>query len=253
MRKVIFIFFALVFLASNAFAAASSVPLREMKWPFDGVFGYVDKQSAQRGYQVYKEVCASCHAMSLISFRNLKEIGFSEDEVKAIAAEYNVTDGPNVDGDMYERPARPSDSFVSPFPNEEAARAANGGAYPLDLSLIVKSRPDGANYLYSLLVGYNNPPEGFELGEGMYYNTYYPGNQIAMPSPLSEGAVEYQDGMQSSVNQMSIDLVNFLQWAAEPEMERRKLMGVKVMIYLSIFTLLFYFAKRRIWSRLEDN
>jgi ubiquinol-cytochrome c reductase cytochrome c1 subunit len=234
----------------SAQAAGSAKEPRQLQWPFEGVFGTFDRQAAQRGYQVYKEVCASCHAMKRIHFRNLTAIGFSEAEVKTIAAEYSVVDGPNEDGEMFERPGRPADAFVSPYPNQQAARAANGGAYPPDLSLMVKARHDGANYIYSLLTGYTNPPEGFELTEGKHYNPYFPGGQIAMAPPIAADQVTYQDGTQASVDQMAKDLVVFLQWAAEPEMEHRKSMGIKVMIFLFLLTVFFYAAKRRIWSRI---
>lgn len=253
MRKNIFLITALlVSNASLAFAnSAGQKAPKQMVWQFDGATGTVDKQSAQRGFQVYKEVCANCHSLRLLSYRNLQDIGFSEAEVKAIAAGATVKDGPNDAGDMFDRPGRPSDKFVSPFPNEKAARASNGGAFPPDLSLIVKARPNGANYLYSILTGYENAPEGFHLNTGMNYNSYFPGEQIAMPKPLSDGQVTYQDGTEASVDQMSRDVVNFLQWAAEPEMEERKQAGIKILLYLAIFTGLFYLAKKRIWSRLS--
>ena len=252
MKKIIF-FAASLLIAGSAFAGgADQKHPKQVVWPFDGATGVVDKSSAQRGFQVYKEVCAGCHSLRLVSYRNLEAIGFSKEEVSAIAAEATVQDGPNDDGEMFDRPARASDRFVPPFANEKAARASNGGAFPPDLSLMVKARPDGANYLYSLLIGYEEAPAGFTLGNGMHYNPYFPGKQIAMPQPLTEGQVEYQDGTNASIDQMSRDLVSFLQWAAEPEMEQRKSMGIKVMIYLGIFTLLFYLAKKRIWARLEN-
>ena len=246
------LFLTLVLLSTNAFAGGGSdIQLKEVKWPFDGAFGTVDRQAAQRGYQVYKDVCAGCHALEYISYRNLQEIGFSEAEVKAIAADATVIDGPNDDGEMYERSGRPSDRFQKPFPNEKAARAANGGAYPPNLSLIVKSRPNGANYLYSLLTGYEEAPTGMQMGEGMNYNKYFPGHQIAMAQPLSDGQIEYMDGTNASIEQMSKDITIFLQWAAEPEMEHRKRMGIKVFAYLIIFTLLFYMAKKIIWRNVK--
>ncbi|MET0155434.1 MAG: cytochrome c1 [Rickettsiales bacterium] len=221
-------------------------------WSFEGVFGKFDRRAAQRGYQVYKEVCSACHSMQLVSFRNLKELGFSEDEVKTIAAGYQYTDGPDDAGDMFERPGRPSDRFKPPFANEKAARANNGGAYPPDLSLIVKAREDGPNYIYSLLHGYEDAPEGVKMTEGKYYNKYFSGNQISMPNPLSDGQVEYSDpGVKNNRDQMTYDVVNFLQWAAEPEMEQRKATGVKTMLFLLAFTGLFYVAKKRIWARLK--
>ncbi len=235
---------------------ASDEPKRpvQMKWSFDGMTGKFDKQSIQRGFKVYKEVCSACHSIKRVAFRNLMEIGFSEEEIKALASEYEVKDGPNDEGEMFERPARLSDIIPGPYPNEKAARAANNGAYPLDLSLIIKARHDGANYVYSLLTGYSNPPSGFELGENMYYNPYFMagGDQLAMTPPLhTEGQVEFDDGTKATVDQMAKDIVNFLQWVAEPEMQESKSLGIKVLIFLSFFTILFYIAKKRIWKRIE--
>lgn len=240
-------------LASPVLAATDAKHPKQVSWQFEGIFGTVDKQSAQRGLQVYREVCSACHGIHRVSFRTLTELGFSEAEVKKLASEYTVKDGPNEDGEMFDRPGLPSDNFPSPYPNEQAARAANGGAYPPDLSLMVKARPDGANYLHSLLIGYKEPPADFALPEGKYYNPYYPGGAIAMPAPLSSGQVQYGDGTEASMEQMSRDVVSFLQWAAEPEMESRKQMGVKVMIFLAFMTVFFYFAKKRIWSKLDNT
>jgi ubiquinol-cytochrome c reductase cytochrome c1 subunit len=248
MKKLLLVF---LLFTTNALASTDEITLKKNIWPFDGAFGTVDRNAAQRGFQVYKEVCASCHALKHNAYRNLTDIGFSEDEVKAIAAEATIIDGPNADGDMFERPGRPSDKFARPFANDNAARAANGGALPPNLSLIVKSRPDGANYLYSLLTGYKEAPADFQLESGMNYNEYFPGHQIAMAAPLSEGAVSYQDGTEATVDQMARDVTIFLQWAAEPEMEQRKRTGIKVFAYLIIFTVLFYFAKNRIWARVK--
>lgn len=249
MRHILFTA-ALALTASTALASAEAEHPKQLHWPFDGVMGKVDKVSAQRGFQVYKEVCAACHGLSRVAFRNLQDLGFSEAEVKALAATYQIKDGPNDAGEMFERAGKPADRFVPPFPNEQAARAANNGTYPPDLSLIIKARHDGANYLYSLLTGYGEPPADFHLAEGMHYNPYFPGRQIAMPSPLSDGRVDYADGTQASVDQMAQDVTNFLQWAAEPEMETRKRMGLKVMLYLAAFTGFMYVAKKRIWSRI---
>lgn len=237
--------------AAAAFAAGPAVEYKQVKWPFDGFKGHVDKQSAQRGYQVYREVCASCHGVTKVAYRNLSEIGFSEAEIKAIAAEYNVTDGPDKFGEMFDRPARPSDRMISPYRNEQEARASNGGAYPPDLSLMVKARPDGANYVYSLLTGYSEAPEGVDMQPGMYYNDYFPGHQIAMAPPLQEGLVDFQDGTEATADQMARDVVNFLQWTAEPEMEARKRMGWKVLLYLFALTFIFYLAKKSVWSKLK--
>lgn len=238
-------------MASAAHSESGQKAPRKIDWPFDGVFGRVDKQSAQRGFQVYKEVCSACHSLKRVAFRNLTEIGFSEAEVKALAASYQIKDGPNDSGDMFERPGKPSDSFVPPYANEQAARAANNGANPPDFSLLFKARHDGGNYIYSLITGYEPAPAGFTLGDGQYYNPYMAGGRIAMPVPLSDGQVTYEDGTVASADQMARDVVNFMQWAAEPEMEWRKQMGLKVMIYLAIFTAFMYIAKRNLWSKLH--
>ena len=189
--------------------------------------------------------------MKLLQYRDLIDIGFSEDQVKAIASEFTVIDGPNDEGEMFERDARPADRFVSPYLNDNEARANNNGAYPPDLSVITKAKQDGANYIYNLLLGYKDPPADMEVGEGMYYNLYFPGQQIAMPSPLVEGSVEYADKTKSTVDQMSRDLTTFLAWAAEPELEWRKRMGVKVILFLLIMTGLLYGIKRKVWSDLH--
>ncbi len=231
--------------------ADEHIELKKMSWPFEGPVGQVDRQAAQRGFQVYKEVCAVCHSMNQLSYRNLTALGFSEAEVKEIAKSVTIHDGPNDQGDMFDRHGIPSDKFVRPFANDEAAKAANNGAIPPDLSLIIKAREDGANYVHSLLTGYTSPPEGFKLMTGSNYNAYFPGHQIAMPNPLSDGQVQYMDGTHASVDQMSHDVVIFLQWAAEPEMEARKSMGLKVTIFLVVFIIVFIAAKRRVWARLN--
>jgi len=237
----------------NSLAADKTKEPVEMHWSFNGIWGSFDKQSIQRGYQVYKEICASCHSLKRIAYRNLADLAFAEEEIKAIAAGNSVKDGPNEDGEMFERHGRPSDKFVSPFANDKAARAANNGALPPDLSLIVKAREGGADYIYSILTGYDIVPTDVKMAEGMNYNLYFPGRQIAMANPLSDGAVTYIDGTEASVQQMAHDVVSFLQWAAEPEMEKRKRMGIKVMLFLLIFTGLFIAAKRRVWSRLDEE
>ncbi len=238
--------------ALPAIAASDVTHPRSVEWSFDGIFGTVDKQAAQRGLQVYKEVCSGCHGLDRIAFRNLTEIGFSEAEAKALAASYKIKDGPNDVGDMFERDGVATDYFPNPFPNEQAAGAGFNGKAPPDLSLIVKARPNGANYLYSLLTGYGETPhEGTVIPDGTNYNPYFPGGAILMPAPLSEGQVTYQDGTKASVDQMARDVTTFLQWAAEPEMEARKQMGIKVLIYLAIFTGFMYVAKRNLWKKLH--
>ena len=244
------IMIALIMLPTLAFAN-TEISHKQMVWPFDGVFGSVDRQAAQRGFQVYKEVCSVCHGLKHLYYRNLVALGFSEDEIKEIAKQHTVIDGPNDQGEMFERPAIPSDPFVEPFKNDQAARAANNNALPVDLSLIIKAREDGANYVYSLLTGYAEAPADFKLTPGLSYNPYFPGHQIAMPAPLSDGQVTYSDGTVTSVDQMAHDVVIFLQWAAEPEMEHRKSLGLKSMAFLVVMTLFFYVAKRRVWAKLK--
>lgn len=238
--------------STSAFASSDAHHPKQVHWSFDGVYGTVDRQSAQRGFQVYKEVCSACHGLHRVAFRSLTDLGFSEAEVKEIAAGYTVQDGPNDEGEMFDRPAAPSDKFVPPFKNEKAARASNNGAYPPDLSLIIKARHDGANYVYSLLTGFGKtPPKDVEVPEGMHYNPYFPGGKIAMSSPLSDGQVSYSDGTNASVDQMAHDVVSFLQWAAEPEMEQRKAMGIKALLFLAVMTGLFYVANKRVWGELK--
>ena len=227
---------------------AESIAFPSQEWSFNGPFGPFDRGELQRGLQVYKEVCATCHSLNFISFRNLTDLGFNENEVKAIAAEFQVEDGPNNEGEMFERAAIPSDVWPTPYKNDNAARASNNGALPPDLSLIVDARSGGADYLFALLSGYHKDPAGKEIGEGMYYNAYYPGNQIAMPSPLVEDGVEYGDGTRATLVQQARDVSAFLAWATEPNMEQRKRMGVMVIIFLLVMTGLFYYSKKKIWS-----
>ena len=231
--------------------AHREIELKHVKWHHNGMLGTYDRAALQRGFQVYKEVCAACHSMKLLSYRNLTALGYTDDQVKAFASEYNVQDGPNDAGEMFERPARPSDHFKSPFPNDNAARAANNGALPKDLSLIVKARHGGENYIYSLLTGYENPPEGVTVPQGLYYNRYFAGHQIAMPPPLNDGAVTFADGTKNDVDQMAKDISQFLQWASEPELETRKKMGLQVLIFLGVFSALMYLTKKKLWKNVH--
>ena len=251
-RTVGAILAAFVLIGSNPAQAADEVAAPpSMKWSFDGLFGSFDRAALRRGFQVYTEVCAVCHSLRLVHYRNLTAIGFSADQVKEIAAEFEVADGPDADGEMFDRPARPSDRFVSPFPNDNAARAANNGALPPDLSLVTKSRIGGPDYIHGLMVGYKDEaPEGMEMSEGMEYNMFFPGHQIAMPAPLSDEQVEYADGTEATVAQMSKDVTNFLVWAAEPELEERKRMGVKVVLFLVLLTGMLFAVKRAVWSKI---
>ena len=247
--------FLIIFITGFSNAAHSEEKKAEFiknNWSFEGVFGTFDRASLQRGYQVYQEVCSGCHSVQHLSYRNLSEEGgpeFSSEEAKAIASQFEVTDGPNEDGEMFVRPGRLSDKFVSPFPNVKAAAAANGGAYPPDMSVLAKARKGGADYIYSLLLGYEEAPAGYELDDGVYYNKYMPGNKIMMAEPLSDGIVEYIDGTEASKAQMAKDVTTFLVWAAEPHLEARHKMGIKVFFYLIVLLTLVYLSKQKVWSR----
>jgi ubiquinol-cytochrome c reductase cytochrome c1 subunit len=240
-------------------------------WSFAGPFGTFNRAQLQRGYQVYKEVCANCHSMKLVAFRNLGDEGgpaFSEAEVKALAAGYQIGDGPNQDGDMFERPGKPSDRFPSPFANEQAAAVANGGAVPPDFSMIAKARgaprglfwalvdfftqyqEGGPDYIHALMTGFSDPPAGTEVPEGTYYNPYFlAAVSLKMPPPLSDGQVTYVDGSPQTVDQYARDVSAFLMWAAEPHLVARKRMGFEVMIFLVVFAGLMYLTKKRVWAK----
>jgi len=239
------------------------------KWSFAGPFGTYDRGALQRGLKIYKEVCANCHGLSYIAFRNLADPGgpgYSSAQAAAFAAEYKIKDGPNDQGEMFERPGRPADYFPSPFPNEQAARVANGGGLPPDLSLIAKARSyergfpwfvidffsqfqeQGPNYVSALLQGYQKTPAGVTLPEGAYYNKYFPGHAIKMPEPLTKGQVTYDDGSPATSEQYAKDISTFLMWAAEPQLEARKQLGLQVFAFLIIFTLLMYFTKKKVWA-----
>tara|TARA_B100000787_G_scaffold114586_1_gene85400 strand:+ start:280 stop:1059 length:780 start_codon:yes stop_codon:yes gene_type:complete len=252
------IFYLIILLLTGSLQAnaAEKVELLKIDWSFKGLFGKFDRGSLQRGYQVYTEVCSSCHSMKYVSYRNLAEKGgpeFTEEQVKAIAANFEVTDGPNNDGEMFVRPAKLSDKFVMPFENVKAAQAANGGAYPPDMSVLAKARTGGVNYIYSVLLGYQDPPSGVTMEDGVYYNKYMYGNKIKMSKPLSDDLIEYNDGTVASEEQMAKDVVTFLMWAAEPHLEARHKMGFKAILYLIILTILVYFSMKRIWSRIESK
>tara|TARA_B100000029_G_scaffold92651_1_gene82589 strand:+ start:354 stop:1133 length:780 start_codon:yes stop_codon:yes gene_type:complete len=254
--KIFLLLITFLTFISVSTAAENSKKLLNPGWSFKGYFGKFDRASLQRGYQVYTEVCAACHSMKYLNYRNLAENGgpeFSVEQAKIIASQFEVEDGPNSDGDMFTRPARLSDKFVSPYPNDEAAKAANGGAYPPDMSVLVKARKGGANYIYSLLLGYEDPPPSVSLDDGVYYNAYMSGNKIKMANPLSENIVQYIDGTASTEEQMAKDVVTFLAWAAEPHLESRHKMGFKAILYLFVITILVYFSMKKIWSRVETK
>jgi len=246
---------SLLFIQSQSMSAETQ-KLLKTDWTFKGLFGTYDRASLQRGYQVYTEVCAACHSIQYLSYRNLAEQGgpeFTEDEAKAIAANFEVMDGPNSEGEMFTRPAKLSDKFVKPYENIEAAKAANGGAYPPDMSVLAKARKGGADYIYSLLLGYEDPPADVKLDDGVYYNKFMYGNKIKMSAPLSDGLIEYNDGTEASTDQMAKDVTTFLMWSAEPHLETRHKTGFRVIVYLIILSILVYLTMKKIWSRVESK
>lgn len=259
---------ALVGVTAILFVAATphhDVNVEKEEWSFQGFFGKFDRPQIKRGFQVYQEVCAACHSLNLLAYRNLQDIGFSETEVKDVAASVTIMDGPNDEGEMFERPGKPSDTFKAPFANEQAARAGNNGALPPDFSLLARSRAgkgffayEGADYIHGVLTGYKEPTEeelkelsGGKVTEGMNYNEGFAGHQIAMPAPLAEGGVTYADGTQATIEQMSRDVAVFLTWAGEPNYESRLHTGLRAMLFLIAFTLIVYAAKRKIWAKIH--
>ncbi len=249
MFRVIAVLFCLLLLTAAPPARANEgEALPHRHWSFDGIFGMYDRAALQRGYKVYSQVCASCHSMDRMYYRNLTGLGYTEAEVKAIAANYTVTAGPNDEGDMFERPALPSDRFVNPFPNKQAAMYANNGALPPDMSLLAKARHHGPDYIYAIMTGYRDAPADAQLLDGQHWNKYMPGHIIAMAPPLSDGMIAYEDGTQMTVNQYALDVAHFLAWAAEPQMEERKRIGVKAFLFLLVFTAVMYAVKRKVWA-----
>jgi ubiquinol-cytochrome c reductase cytochrome c1 subunit len=236
-------------MAGPALSAEDTPPLKKEEWSFDGPLGTFDRPALQRGFQVYKEVCSSCHTLQYIDFRNLGDRGgpgFSIAEVKAIAAAYQK-DVLDDTGETKQVPRTPADGFPDPFPNEQIARAGNGGALPPDLSLINHAREGGPDYIYSLVTGYTDPPTGVEMRPGMNYNSYFPTHQIAMPFQLPEGRVTYADGTPATSDQMAKDVVTFLEWAADPKMEERKRLGLDVMVFLAALSVLLFWSYRKLW------
>jgi cytochrome c1 len=247
---------AAVVTVSPAGAAEEQHSIKNESFSFDGPFGTFDRGQLQRGYKVYVEVCSACHSMNLLAFRNLSEEGgpdFTPVQVRVLAAEFprQVIDGPDAFGDMFERPGKPSDAFPPPFPNQAAARASNNGALPPDFSVLAKARHGGPDYIYSLLTGYADAPAHVEMREGMNYNPYFPGGQIAMAPPLSDEVVEYTDGAPMTVEQYAKDIAAFLWWAADPKMEERKRIGFQVMVFLVVLGVLLYFTKQKLWRDVE--
>jgi cytochrome c1 len=262
-----------------ALAAEEHPPeIAPQEWTFAGMTGHYDNEQLRRGYLVYKNVCAACHGLRLLHYRNLSEPGgpeFAEGNVEQMAAEAQVTDGPNDDGEMFTRPGKPADRFASPYPNPKAAAAANGGAVPPDLSVMAKARTieragpwyleplnwisdivttyqeQGPDYIHALLISYQDAPSSMTMAQGMYYNAAFPGHQIAMPAPLSDGVVTYPDGVPATVDNYARDVSAFLMWTAEPKLEERKRMGLKVLVYLAILAGLLFLSKRAIWRNVE--
>ncbi len=273
------IILALTLTASLAAAGARTACAQEeqeapplQRWSFHGPFGRYDPEQLQRGFKVYREVCSTCHSLKLLAFRNLADPGgpgFTEAQTAAIAAGFQVTDGPNDQGQMYQRPGRISDHFPPPFPNDQAARAALGGSLPPDMSVLAKARSyergfpwfivdavteyqeDGPDYIHALINGYADPPPGFTLPPGAQYNKYFPGHAIGMPKPLSDGQVEYTDGAQATVDQYGRDVAAFLMWTAEPTLDARKRLGFQVFVFLIVLTGLLYFTKKRVWHAVK--
>lgn len=240
------VFVALIVLAPAPVMAAGEVePAPEQEWSFEGIFGTYDRAALQRGFKIYREVCAACHGMSRVYYRNLADIGYSEAQIKAISSEYSVEDGPNEEGEMFQRPALPSDRFASPFPNKQAAMYANNGAYPVDFSLIAKARHNGPDYIAALMTGYE---DGHDVGDNKYWNKYFPGHVLSMAPPLTDGQVSYPDGTEETVEQYGKDVAHFLMWAAEPNLESRKRTGLKVFLFLLVFTGIMYAVKKKVWS-----
>jgi ubiquinol-cytochrome c reductase cytochrome b/c1 subunit len=252
--------------AAPALAAEDASAPPRQKWSFSGPFGMYDRAQLQRGFKVYREVCAVCHGLNLLSFRNLEGLGYSLPQVRQIASEYRVQDGPNDQGDMFERAGRPADRFPPPWPNENAARARYN-AVPPDFSVIAKARTyergfpwfifdfftqyqeQGPDYITALLMGYDDkPPAGVTIPQGSFYNKYFPGHAIAMPKPMEDGRVTYDDGAPQTLEQYSKDVTAFLMWAAEPHMETRKRIGFQVIIFLIVLAGMLYFTKKKVWA-----
>jgi ubiquinol-cytochrome c reductase cytochrome c1 subunit len=261
-------------LGSTAATQAAEYPLKKpvpQEWTFSGPFGSYDKGQLQRGLMIYRESCSSCHSMQLVAFRNLEALGYSPEQVRALAAEYEIQDGPNADGDMFTRPGIPSDRFPSPYPNPETAAVSNNGAVPPDFSLIAKARAvergfptflfdiftqyaeSGPDYIYNLLTGYEEDvPENVDVQPGTYYNPHFmSGAVLSMAQPIFDEQFTYQDGTPETLDQYARDVTAFLMWAAEPHLETRKRMGFNVMVFLALFGALVYLTKRKVWSNIE--
>ena len=250
MKTIIICFIVLLNFIKPLMAADNAKKPESFNFEFNNFYGTLDKNSAQRGLQVYIEICSSCHGLKYLAYRNLSDLGYKKEQINKIAAQFLVDDLPNEEGEIIKRKAIYSDNFVSPYPNKNSAKISNNGAYPPDLTLMVKARKDGANYLRSLLLGYEEAPNNFDVGEG-YYNKYMAGNVIAMPQPLYGDDVEYMDGTEATLEQEVLDLVTFLTWASMPEMEERRSAGIKVVLFLIIMTFLFFLSFKKIWRDIK--
>jgi len=236
-----------------AMASDDHVPPISYGFSHDGILSAFDSSSVRRGYQVYKEVCSTCHSLEGIAFRNLVGVTHTEEQVKTFAAEVDVEDGPNDEGEMFERPGKLSDKLPKPYANDEAGRAANNGALPPDLTLMTKARHDGQNYVFALLTGYCEEPAGKVMLPGLHYNPYFGGGAIGMPAPLMDGQVEYEDGTPATVCQMAKDVTTFLSWAAEPEHDQRKKMGMQWFTAMCAMAVAAGYYKRMRWSPLKTR
>lgn len=255
MRKLILsalVATGLTALSGAAVANEGGVALMKPGFSWEGFFGRYDQAQLKRGFEIFHQVCSNCHSLRLVAYRNLAAVGLTEDEIKAVAAEREIADEPNDEGEVKMRSGRPSDKYIAPFANAKAAAAANGGAAPPDLSLMAKARVGGPNYIYSLMQGFSDEvPAGHVVPDGKFYNKYFPGNNISMPPQLMEDLVAYGDGTKASVEQEASDISAFLNWAAEPELNERKELGLKVMIFLAVFTAMLYALKRQIWKNIH--
>ncbi|WP_299438453.1 cytochrome c1 [uncultured Rhodospira sp.] len=242
--------------AAQAAGGHGGPELMHPSWSFEGIYGRYNEDQLKRGWEVYAQVCASCHPLDYMHYRNLEGLGYTEDEVKEIAAQFEVRDGPDEWGEMFTRPATPPDAFAEPYENDALAKLANGGVVPPNLSVMTRARDGGADYVYSLMLGYEGGvPEwvheedpDFALPPGKSFNAYFPGYAISMPEQLFEGAVTYSDGTEATPEQMAKDVTAFLQWAAEPELEDRKELGRYTLLFLIVFTGVLYAYKREIWK-----
>lgn len=242
---------AMSLMAPAAAQAADHASVPHMKWSFEGVTGTYDRASLQRGFKVYREVCSACHSMDRLFYRDLAALGYSEGQIKTIAGDVTVMDGPNDEGEMFERPGRPSDHFKNPYANVAQAQYANNGAAPPDMSLLAKARAGGASYIYGILTGYKEPPAGTTLLPGQHWNATMSGHIIAMAPPLTDGQIAYDDNAPQTMDQYAKDVATFLTWASEPHMEARKRTGIKIFLFLLVLTGVMYGVKKKIWAKLH--